>query len=79
MLAANSPQCTLRPIKSGIANMDADKQFFEVIDQLKKKQRQMVIAVGVLAFIVGVIVGSVWTYNNIDRVTIISTAPQIKV
>ena len=58
--------------------MDRDKDFFAIIKQLQKKQRQMVIAVGVLAFIVGVILGSVWTYNSIDRVTIISTAPQFR-
>ena len=59
--------------------MDRDKDFFAIINQLQKKQRQLVIYVGVLAFIVGVILGSVWTYKSIDRVTIISTAPQLNV
>ena len=59
--------------------MDRDKDFFAIINQLQKKQRQLVIVVGALAFIVGLILGSLWTYNNIDRVTIISTAPQISV
>jgi len=59
--------------------MADDKDFFEIIAKLKKSQRQMIVAVGVLAFIAGVVVGSVWTYKSIDRVIIISTAPQIRV
>lgn len=58
---------------------EPDADLFAIINRLQKKQRQMVIAVGVLAFIVGVILGSVWTYKSIDRMTIISTAPQISV
>ena len=59
--------------------MDRDKDFFAIINKLQKKQRQLVIAVGVLAFVLGVILGSVWTYKSIDRVTITSTAPQLNV
>lgn len=59
--------------------MDSDKDFFAIIDKLKRNHRQLVIGVGVLAFIAGLVLGSVWTYKSIDRVTIISTAPQIRV
>ena len=57
--------------------MDRDKDFFAIINQLQKKQRRIVIVVGVLAFIVGAILGSMWAYKSIDQVTIISAEPQL--
>lgn len=59
--------------------MDRDRDFFPIVNRLQKKQRQMVILIGTLAFILGLVLGSVWTYKSVDRVTIISTEPQLNV
>ncbi len=59
--------------------MDDDTDFFAIIAKLHKKYRQISIMLALLAFILGMIAGGVLTYCSIDRVTIISTAPQIRV